>query len=88
MNNYWFFTFFAEDPLGAGSFAFVMQHSKADLFLDGERDGSNGDINQANADAARPGGMAGDRFRGFFLLAGLFCCFRRLKLGHILIKER
>ena len=45
-------SFLAEDLAGDGSFAFLMQHSEADLFLDGERDSSYRDIDQSNADAA------------------------------------
>jgi hypothetical protein len=44
--------FFAEDPIGNGSFTLLMQHSEADLFLDGEGDGFNRNVDQANADTA------------------------------------
>jgi len=41
-----------EDLVGDGSFAFLMQHTEADLFLDGEQDSSDRNVDQANADAA------------------------------------
>jgi hypothetical protein len=36
--------FLAEDLVGDGSFAFLMQQSETDLFLDGERDSSDRNV--------------------------------------------
>jgi hypothetical protein len=72
-------SFLAEDPVGDGSFAFLMQHSEADLLFDGqEANGSNWNVDQTDADVAGPGGMAWDRVKSIILFAGLFCYFRRL----------
>jgi hypothetical protein len=55
---------FAEEPVGNGSFALTMQHSKADFSLDGDRDCPYGIVDKAKADAAEHVGWPGMGSRG------------------------
>jgi hypothetical protein len=56
--------FFTEDPVGEGRFALLMQHSEADLFLDGEGDGSNRNVDRPMLIMPDQVGWLGRRSRG------------------------
>lgn len=69
---------FAEKLVGDWSFAFLMQHSKADFSLYCDRDCPYGNVDQADADAAGPCWMAWYRFEALFFFGRRYLKFGRL----------